>query len=143
MMDRLERFFMQRITAERRSVTEMLTSPTGIFRISSVKSLPGSTAWPSSLMEAAFVYSMTSDPSEQIIWTRFSDAVIRMPSRICFGERGASALVTVFRPSSRSWEFIVKIMQFNLASTQRSYYSYYNIIFVVVTGAVETVEKAA
>ena len=118
MIARLLRFFMQRITAVLRSVTEMFTSPTGIFRMSSVKSLPGRTTSPSSWIDAALVYSITRDPSEQVILTRPSSAEIRIPSRICFGERGESARVTVFRPSRRSWEFMVKIIQFNLVSMQ-------------------------
>ena len=114
MTARLLRFFMQRMVAVRLSVTEMLTVPAGILRISSVNSRPGSTVWPSSWMAAAFVYSMTSEPSEQVSCTRPSSAEINTPSRICLAGRADNARVTVFSPSRRSCAFMLKIIRFNL-----------------------------
>ena len=93
-----------------------VTVPPGSFRISSVRIFPGRTVCPDSCTSATVVYSMERDPSEQVRLILFSSATIKTPSRICLAGLGASARVTVVRPSRKSCVFIEKIILYVLSS---------------------------
>ena len=101
---------MQRMEAEWFSLTLTVTLPPGSLRTSSVRSLPGRTTRPGSFTSAVRTLSMVRLPSEQVRLIPSSEASTSTPSRICLAGRAASARVTVFSPSRRSWAFIVNCM---------------------------------